>query len=729
MVTRIRRRQTIFFSVLAFVGFTALWASSAVAGDLAKLDTSLKLIPADAAFYSSMMRNREQFEAIQKSNTWAKIWDMPVVQMGVALYNMQLASPESGPAKLQEAMKNPEVRKILDLLAEMVSDEIFLYGDEHFVDFVDLLQKVNIAQSYAPILAQITGQEETVQGGRAQGKAVLAVLAENVEKLALPGLVVGFRLKNTDLAKEELIKLETIANILLEANETTKGRFKKTKVGDHDYLVLELDGGLIPWDELPLDKLKEMETQEGDAEKVLEHLKESRLVLALGVRGNFLVVSIGSSLDGLENLGNGDRLIDSDEMKPLEKHVDKRLISIGYLSEAMNQQLNNPGKKLENLLETVGKALQASKLSDAQKNKLREDSQALAKDVQTYLPEAGAVAAVSFWTDRGIEGYQYAWGDHHQLDGTKPLGLLEHIGGNPLLAVVARQKVRAADYDLFAKWVKIAYGYFEEYGLPAIPEKEREKVEKLLGLALPLFARFDTANRTMLLPALADGQLGFVLDGKLTSKQFLASLPATEKTMPMVEPALVHGVSDAKLLKEAFAEYRAVVNGLIDAARQIEGSKVPPDLQLPAPQVTEDSLGTFYSFALPESWGVDKKIAPTLAVSEKVAVVAASQDHAKRLLKATRPHVNGVLVQLDRPLAVAAWFDWAALVDSATPWVDFGIEQAAASQDEEQRKGIVGQVHTALDVLKAIRAFSSESYLEDDVLVHHVLLEIRDVGK
>ena len=85
----------------------------------------------------------------------------------------------------------------------------------------------------------------------------------------------------------------------------------------------------------------------------------------------------------------------------------------------------------------------------------------------------------------------------------------------------------------------------------------------------------------------------------------------------------------------------------------------------------------------------------------------------------------------DRPLAAAVWFHWAALVDAATPWVDFAIEQTAAAKgvSEDQQKAIAEQVHTGLEVLKVLRSITSESYLEDDVLVNHTLTEIRDVGK
>ena len=52
-----------------------------------------------------------------------------------------------------------------------------------------------------------------------------------------------------------------------------------------------------------------------------------------------------------------------------------------------------------------------------------------------------------------------------------------------------------------------------------------------------------------------------VIDGKLTSKHFIESLPATEKPMPMIEPAIVLGLTDGKLFDKALDEYYAAING------------------------------------------------------------------------------------------------------------------------------------------------------------------------
>lgn len=708
-------------------------AGPARADGLDKLDTSLGLIPEDAAFYASMLRNREQFDVVRKSNAWAKVQAMPVVQMGLAMYQTQLAVPGSGPAKLQAALENPEIRKIVDLAADMVGDEVFMYGDESCADFLELLQTINTAQSYGPLVMHAMHQAGATEGldpSKFQAAAMLSALADDTDLIVVPNVVVGFKLKSTDLAKEQLIKLEMFGN-LLEVNEKTKGRFKKTKVGEHDYLVLSLDGGMVPWDQIPMDKYKEYEAEEGDAQEVIDRLKELELVLAVGVRGNYLLCSIGSSLECLENLGKGDTLIVRDELKPLAKFADKRLTSIAYLSEDLCEQMNSSEKNIEELQGLAEKLLPLAKLSDQQNERIREDVAALAQDAKDLLPKPGARMSLSFLCDRGVESYQYCWGDPGWIDGSKPLGLLRHVGGNPILGVVTRMKFTVGDYDRLVKWVKTGYGYFEEFGLPNMPESEREKAKKFLAAALPLFERLDKVNREMKLPALADGQFALVIDGKLTSKRFLACLPETEKPMPMIEPAVVRSVSDAKLLKQALGKYRTLINELIDAVRQIEGANVPADIQIPEPQTSEGPLGTIYSFTLPKEWGVDEKIAPTIGVSDDTAVLAISRDHVERLLKATPPAIGGVLKKSDRPLAAAAWFNWAALVTTATPWVDFAIEQAAVAKDlgEEQQKPIAQQVHTGLEVIQVLRSITGETYLEDGALVSHTLTEIRDVEK
>ena len=85
------------------------------------------------------------------------------------------------------------------------------------------------------------------------------------------------------------------------------------------YLTFSLDGSMIPWDEASLDEFREFEATKGDVDKVVARLKEMTLVIAVGLRGDYLLVSIGSSTDVLARLGQGKHLAERPELAPLAK--------------------------------------------------------------------------------------------------------------------------------------------------------------------------------------------------------------------------------------------------------------------------------------------------------------------------------------------------------------------------------------------------------------------------
>jgi len=732
MTPRYIARKSVFVAVLAALLAGWLTARPSVAADkLDKLDTSLKFMPEDAAFYSSMLRNREQCEAIAGSRVREKIEQMPLVQVGLMLYNMQAADAESVPGRIKAALKDPETKETIDLLVDMLSEEVFFYGDEGFVDLLRVLQEMNIAQNFGPLKMQLSGQAKDVNPSLTQAIAMIGSLADNVDSLAVPNMVLGFKLDDTDRAVKQLEKLDNLATAALEADERMKGRLKRTKIDGNDYLILTLDGQMIPWDELPEDALSRLDLNKGDTEKVVSRIKQQKLLITLGVRDDYLLLSIGQSTDALTRLGKGKRLIDRPELKPLEKFADKRLTGISYISAEANRQASNGQAQIDGLADLVNEALSRAELTEQQQAKIRKDAAAMAADFEPLTPVPGATMGLGFLTNEGIEGYQYNWGKNLGLDGSKPLSLLDHVGGAPILAVVARGRYAPQHYDLLAKWVKVGVGYFSEYVVPRLSEtgmskKQQQQVERFIELATPLARRIDKANRDMLIPALADGQAAFVIDGQLRSKRFHKALPATKEPMPMIEPALVLGVSDAKLLRKACAEYQAVADGLLEVIRQIEPDAIPEDYSIPRPEITESRAGTIGNYRLPPEWGLDKRILPGFGLSDTVAVIAVSRKHVQRLLQATPSEAGGVLADTDRPLASAGVFDWAAMVDAAGPWADLIVERINEQSDGDD-PSVARQVETVLEVLKVIGKITGESYFEDDVLVTHTLIEIRDV--
>src|SRR5205823_2694739 len=97
-------------------------AGRGAAADFSSLDSSVKLVPANAAFYSSMLRNREQIETIAKSKAWAKLMTMPGVQMARMAIQAQMANPQF--AQFLQLYQTPENQELARVLSDMVSNEV-----------------------------------------------------------------------------------------------------------------------------------------------------------------------------------------------------------------------------------------------------------------------------------------------------------------------------------------------------------------------------------------------------------------------------------------------------------------------------------------------------------------------------------------------------------------------------------------------------------------------------
>ena len=344
-----------------------------------------------------------------------------------------------------------------------------------------------------------------------------------------------------------------------------------------------------------------------------------------------------------------------------------------------------------------------------------------------------------------------------------------------MAAILARDKNDKLVYDLLAKVAVMGHYYLNKYAVPKMKSDEQEKYKKFESAALPLVKRFDATTRKLLLPALADAEGGLVLDAKFTTKQIAAGVPEMGQPMPLLEPALIYAVRDAKALVKAGSEYREVVNGLLAVLHESDPDSVPL-LAIPEPQVEKSSEGTLYCFPLPEKWGVDKRVKITLGLSKSVLAISANHDHAQRLPSTTLLAVEGVLGDASKPRANAAVLRWAALVDAATPWVEEAVrrqneqaqsaspveipsaaapetEKTDATEPEKSPKQpgkkksshkknkkkesppkeanpaceVMPQVHTVLEILKALRTVTFESYADGDALVSHAITEIHDV--
>src|SRR5262249_36315512 len=454
---------------------------------------------------------------------------------------------------------------------------------------------------------------------------------ENLELIKIPDLIIGFKVSDAKKVEGQLKRLQELGETLGKEVPEFKGRVKQTKVGDVTLVTLELDGSMVPWDQVPF---KDYEEKADEYAPLIKKLRGLKLSVNVGVRDGYLLLALGSSPNVVDQLGGaGPRLIDRTELKPLLKNADKRLNSIGYVSKAMNEATSTTKKDVDGMVEMLKGLMKEAPIEDKQRKRIDKDLDDLAKDFKKYVPEVGAVVSFSFLTDRGQEGYSYDYGQHPSADGSKPLTLLNHVGSNPILALVGRSKSSPEGYQTLVKWLKVAYGHAEEAFLPQLGADEKDKYEEFKKAFFPLLKRLDETTAKSLIPALADGQKGFVLDATWSSKQWVKFfLPATEQALPLPELAVVLGVSDAALLRKAMGEYRQILNEIIAKVHDLDPSGNVPDVKIPPPETAKVKDGTLYFYPLPPF--LDEQIVPTAGLSDRVATLTLSKTLAERLLTA-----------------------------------------------------------------------------------------------
>lgn len=701
--------------------------------------TSLDIVPADAAFYSAMLRNREQFDAIANSKAWAKIQALPAYQMGLTMYQMQAANPGSPAGWLQAALSNPESRKSLEFLAGLFSDEVFVYGGPSFNKTVELYQSVTWATQFSMYGAMIrqaghAGPPNPREMEEIQGRAFVQALVSQADAIEVPELVMGFKVKDKAQAESLLSRLEDeVKNALDNGPPMLAGRFKRETVAGHSYLTVSLDGGMVPWDPQVEEKIRSFASSPADGDKLIDHLKKTKLVIALGLRDEFLLLSIGPSTEALTRLGGPAPLRSREELAAVAKFADRPITSVSYSSKRFNQHFSPTKSDVEQLAAAVKRMLPSLPVPPKLRDELGNTTDELAGDIKSLATEAGATASVGFFTKTGMENVSYDWSENPDLDCSKPLGLLKHVGGNPIAMIVGRSKVDTQGYDLLVKWIGAGYRYFEEYAVPQMPPDVRKRYDEFMPRLKPLAARLDKTTRELLIPALADGQTALVLDAKLTSRQFLKTLPPTEQPLPMIEPAIVVGVSDAAKLKDAFKEYYAIADDVMGTVKAIDAKEkhpeIPKDFELPRPKVYNRPAGTIYGYPLPKEAGVDGKIMPNAGLSEHVAVLSINGRHTDLLLSETEPVVAGIKLPTGKPYGTVAALDFAALVDAAKPWVDLAIEKSAAQSSPQDAEMIRLHAKTALEVLKCYRGTISATSKEGKATVTRTRSEFRDIDE
>src|SRR5262249_21629568 len=150
-----------------------------------------------------------------------------------------------GVAGFKAMLDQPENKQLLALLTDCVSHEMFSYCDMSLVELLRVMNQVHGAMNSSQIKA--LANDTTVDQGEAAQKA-LELFAKQAEQLRIPDMVFGFKLAEPQRAVDQIARLEQLGSLLGQFVPQLKGRLRREKVGDAEFLTLQLDGSLIPWE-------------------------------------------------------------------------------------------------------------------------------------------------------------------------------------------------------------------------------------------------------------------------------------------------------------------------------------------------------------------------------------------------------------------------------------------------------------------------------------------------
>lgn len=761
MPRRVRRIPDTARTVVACLA-AALVAAPLVAAEPAAsaeaTSLGVALVPQDAAFVSSSLRLREQFDAVVASNAFASIMALPAVRRALDSLEEQRATPGSPFSTIDTFLQMPENRAAGDLIADMLATDTFLYGEPSCVSFWRLVRKIAEAQQRAGVAEAADGETDVVvesidEGDEAamdvrgadaaglaaarQARAIVATLAANLDLIVVPDLVWGFRTTKADLAAGQILRLEALGAWLGGG----PGRVDRRTIAGVEFLVFTLDGAAVVRDLGNLtEALGELTDDAEAAARVIGRLETLDLVLAIGLVDDHVIVSLGDSADHLDKLAlpkSGRRgVLTLPAFAPLLRHPTGRLTGVAYMSEALCDAVNTSRSDIESMLAVVDQLDESAGMSAAAKQDVHDLVEKAVDEWGKRLPEAGPWMAYSFLAEQGYEGYVWNWARNQPLDGSKRLDLLEHAGGAPLVMAVSRIKGDEAGFDALARLVQAAWGLVGKHAAAGMEPGEKQAFDAFGDLG----SRASRVLRDKLVKALADGQIGVVVDAKGRTRKPQGDLPSSAEPLPIIEPAVVVSLADPKLFREGLSDLFELGDEFTDLVRRTAPDAVPEGYRIPEPEKAKVDEGSVWSWKLVNG-RLDDQIRPAIGVGEKVAVFSMAPKQAGRVLVESRLETGAQLTKFDEPLAAAAAYDFAGLVDAVEPWVtyltrygcvqerDGGVDpdvELTAADENPQAKEVLEHVHVVLAALKSLRAGVTETSFQDDALVTHWRNVIRD---
>lgn len=689
--------------------------------------SGLAMIPADAVYASAGLRLREQYERVRSSRAVASLMKLPTVEK-------LSAGAGSALSGLQMLLGLSENRQALELLTDMAAHDTFVFGGDSWLSIADFVNRVNQTQEADRLVAVIAGKDD-----EPVSSAIRAV-ARHRRLLVVPETVWGFKTTLHDAARTQLDRIEALAHRVAQQRPESGLRIGSRLVHGAEFLTLTLPGKELPWEQWA-EETDDLDTDE--VVRIIERLKTLDLVVAIGLIGDHVIVSIGGSADLIDRLVVGDAagpsLVATPAFAALRADAALPLTGVTYASESLVRRLQPTPDDIEELRAFVREAAEAAGMPQERLSELLAMYEAAATLCHEAGAAPGAMMSYSHLTDRGYAGHAWDW-TLPPIAGSTRLAILDHAGGRPLAVVASRIPLDPGCFDEVVKWTGASWPSMKwqiAHGMQNgdLPPFDVPAFDSIVDSATPSLAKLVGVIREHIVPAIAGEEYALVIDATDSTRRLHEELPASAEPLPLPAPAAILAVQDV-------AGFRAGLEALLPILDQLATAFAPVvEVRLPRPEKSATPVGEVWTFPVPEL-GLDGQIAPTIAFGEKVVVFSLVGSQARRLVKSTPLEAGAAGAGFDRPLAAAAVFDSAGTVAALEPWVDYAVRCWSAARrgdtvdgrltvsvadHTEESKGLLAEMTTVLRVLQSLRVVTAATEVSPDATVTHWHNVIEDI--
>ena len=728
------RKTMITKLTLACTLFVALFVN---AHTTQAADLGIGLIPDDAAFLASTLRGREQYDRIVASNAFASLKELKSVAKALDELAKQQTQPGNPMAIAMMMMQMPDNQEAIALLQDMVATDTFVFGTSSWVTVSKLFKKLQSAQQAANIATITKGTDLEIDAESTLNQLLAETLAANTDQIVIPDLVWGFQTTQVDAAQKQLERIETFVTGMAQAQPMLADAVTREKIGNGDFITVTIkpDPTLL---KMAMSNVLKFTDMEEELEKIMNRISELRIVVALGVVKEHVVLSIGGGTEHLQAMGStGGSLLDTKPFKVVRDATEKSLTSIWYRSQKLAKAWETSPEDIEQAKKFAAAVAKANDLTPEATAEAEELVGELLEGYASQMPEAGPWLAYSYLTDTGYAGEEWNWAKNIPWDGSTTLSL-DHFGGDPLAVIALRTKTDPKQFEAFVNWTDSLRKFVSNAIASTGDDDVQEGFKTFDERIVPLGEELTNTVREKFVPALKNGQFGLVLDGKASTTKLQASLPASSKPLPLIEPAIVLSLDDEALFREGLSDIFALSDKLLAVIREIDEDAIPSEYRIPDPEEKDAEGGSLWTFALPES-GLDEQIQLSIGVGKNAAVFSFTPTQAERILTSSPLQLEG---DFSQNLAAAAILDWVAFANLLEPWATYvircgGMQQEKGRLDPDSTIGpdseteevtdALKQLATIFDVVRCLKSATAKTSIEEDATVTRWQNRIEDL--